>query len=325
MSSTTCTIQYCMVTSVTEPKITCYGPCQIQFHAICLGIHEVCIDKFRDPTSGFKYICLGCRDISIASISKEFKRMEMGFKALRSKFLSFEKSSPEVSNSLNLDDSPVIGLPVKRSAKEMGELTVPAAKKISTLSSTAKVKDVAFNRTRILVDPLPPTSLGSTATASSSSNTAPPQLLASVPSPSRGALKPASEVALTVVPAGNQTTDVGLTAIPKPKSVFISRLSPTTTVQQVTNHIGLKFGGCNALKVKKLTTKRNPISSFKIDVSPDMLDSLLQTELWPEGAFVNIFEDRSMNKVGRLNNKYRKTNKRTGKKVTSSNVPNPKN
>ena len=278
MSSFACPIAFCMVISENEPTISCYGPCQSKFHAICLGISEVCIEKFRDPTSGYKYVCVNCRDISITSISKEFKRMEMNFKALRSKFLSFEKSSSK-NNVKVSDNSSQLGLPVKRSAIDMDELTVSAAKKISTPSSS-RVQEVAFVDN--IVDIIPPTSLELALSATSVSNNAAPTLaLASVPSPCPIAA-------------------IGLTAVPKPKSLFVSRLNPQATVEQVINYISLKFEGCDIIKVKKLTNNRRPVSSFKIDVSDDLLNSLLQKEIWPEGAFVNIFEDRSRGKLDYL-------------------------
>lgn len=313
MSSTACSIAFCKVASVTEPVIICYGPCQLKFHAICLGIPEVCIDKFRDPTSGYKYVCINCRDISIASISKEFKRMEMGFKALRTKFLSFEKSSSAGNNVIDIDDSSPLGLSVKRCAKEMGELTVPVAKKISTRSS--RVKDVASKAKNVIVDLTSPPSGPSSAT-SSSNNAAPSQSLASVPSTPSSAVTP--------------TNDVVLTAVPKPMSVFVSRLNPQTTVQQVTSYICLKLGYSNAIKVKKLTNNRKAVSSFKIDVTGDLVNSLLQKDFWPDGTFVNSFEDRSNNRVGRLNNRIRfnqkdNTNQRIRKTIAPSNASNSKN
>lgn len=82
--------------------------------------------------SGFTYICIYCRGISIASISKEFKRMEMNLKALKTKLLSFQKSSPEMIKKLRSGDSYLLGLSVKGSAKCVDELTVPISKKILT-------------------------------------------------------------------------------------------------------------------------------------------------------------------------------------------------
>ena len=250
--------------------------------------------------SGFKYICEKCRDISNVSISNEFKQMEMHFKALRTKFLRFQKSSSEKDVDLISDNSSKIGLPRKRTASVMDELTVPRAKKILTRSQTRAQEVAAINN---IVDPIS-TSLGTSSATSSSNDAATPQLMASVSSQSPIALIP--------------TTDVGLTAVPKPTSVFVSRLNPKATVRQVTDHISLKLGNCNIIKVKKLTNNRRPVSSFKIDVNRDSLNSLLQKELWPEGTFVNIFENRSSKKNNNTNNRIRNTS-------SSSNVSSPKN
>lgn len=311
MTSLVCPIAFCQVKSVNEPKVCCYGPCQVNFHAICLGIPEVCIDRFRDPLADFKYVCFNCRDVSIASISTEFKRLETNFTALKTKLLSFEKSSPEVIDILDSGNSSPPVISVKRTAKEVDELTVPVPNKVLTRSAAAKVRDVAKKNKKITVDPSSPPTLGLSAATSVSNNAAPPQLLVTVPSPSPTAV--------------NLTSDVELTVVPKPISVFVSRLSPSTSIQQVTSHIGARLGNCDTVKVKKLTNDRRAVASFRIDGGRDMLNNLLQKEFWPEGAYVNIFEERGNNKAKRRLNNLKTTNPRIRETITSSNASNPKN
>lgn len=315
MSSNKCPIAFCKVSSVSEPMITCFGPCQSKFHAICLGIPIVCIEKFRDPMSGFKYICSNCRDISIGSIFEDFNRMEMNFLALRTKFLSFQRSSFEIVDGLTSDNSSKIGSSVKRNAKDMDELAVPVPKKMSTRSSTrARVQEVVVNNLINNNNNVAPisTSLGSSSATSLSTDAASSQSMAPVPTPSPIALTP--------------TNSVGLTAVPKPASIFVSRLNPMATVEQVTDHISLNFGNCNIIKVKKLTNNRRPVSSFKIDVNRESADSLLQEDFWPDGTYVKMFENRTENTVKkRLNNRISNTNQGIRKTVTSSNVSNSKN
>ncbi|KAL5285704.1 hypothetical protein ACFFRR_007411 [Megaselia abdita] len=154
MSSLTSPIAFCKVSSVSEPSINCFGPCQTKFHLICLGIPMTCIEKFRDPMSGFKYICSNCRDISLASIFDEFDRMEMNFNALQTKILNFQRSPFKKVDGSVSDNSSSVGPSAKRNANEMDELTVPVSKKHSTRSFTrARAREVAGNKNRNNVAP----------------------------------------------------------------------------------------------------------------------------------------------------------------------------
>lgn len=312
-TSFSCPIAFCKVTSAIEPYISCFGPCQGKFHVICLGIPEVCIDMFRDPLSGFKYICSKCRDISIASISNEIKLMEMHFSSLKTKFLSLLKGSSEARDQLILDGSSNVGLSVKRNAKDMDELTVSVSKKVSAVGLNTTVKEVAST----LISPAEPmpASLESVEATSlpDAANPLNPTPLTAGESSFNVDLPSVSEsVGSPLVIAGNPSNNGGLTAVPKPVSVFVSRLAPETTVDQVSAHISLKLGDRTMAKVKKLTGKNRPVSSFKIDVSRDLVHSILRREIWPDGAFVGIFEDRSNSNITRkkrLNNRRISTNR----------------
>lgn len=307
MSSLACRIAFCKVTSRSCVSISCFGPCHGKFHAICLGIPEVCIEMFRDPFSGFKYICSVCRDISIASISNDFKQMEMEFKTLKSKLLRFEMSSSEVRNDAN-NNSAKIDSTGKRSVNEIDELTVPVSKKVSAVSSYTTVSEVAL--TDISVDPLLLPSLELAAATSLLSNAAPPL---------------ETPVFLPQPTAPNSMHVVELNVVPKPMSVFVSRLDPVTTTEQISDYIRFKLGNCDIIKVKKLTNNSKPVSSFRIDVNRDLVDSLLLKEIWPDGTFVDVFKIRSnKNQKKRLNNRSNPTN-RIINNNTSSTVSNSKN
>lgn len=262
MSNCACSIPFCRVSEI--PTIICYGPCQEKFHGICLGIPDSCIDLFRDPKYGFRYFCIKCREVSVTSIHHEFKMMEASFNVLRGKFLTLYENVSK-KDSLDLDSSSKIESLGKRRVRDMDEITLPIKKKTSINSTLAIDKEV------VKVSGFVET----------------PQPLPVIDTTS---LPVAIDAANPPMPA-----DI-LSAIPRPVAIFVSRLDPKTTVEQVREHIRMKIGGNSVINVKKLTKDNRVVSSFRLIVDPDLKDSVLQKEIWPVNAFVKMFDQKRSNK-----------------------------
>lgn len=107
----------------------------------------------------------------------------------------------------------------------------------------------------------------------------------SVPSPSQQPLN------LNV--PDHDTSDCGLTIIPPPKSVFLSRVGNDVTTEQVENYIKKSISSADGFTVRKLLF-RNPreFSSFEISVGSnlDLFKSLLESRMWPPYAVVHEFK-----------------------------------
>ncbi|GBL89114.1 hypothetical protein AVEN_255247-1 [Araneus ventricosus] len=72
--------------------------------------------------------------------------------------------------------------------------------------------------------------------------------------------------------------------MPKRKAIFLSRLGPDTTVNDITNFLAplnLKFLQCHRLK-----TKYQSYASFHIEVYENDLKQLLDSTFWPEGYLI---------------------------------------
>ncbi|GBN83369.1 hypothetical protein AVEN_105821-1 [Araneus ventricosus] len=81
--------------------------------------------------------------------------------------------------------------------------------------------------------------------------------------------------------------------MPKRKAIFLSRLGPDTTVNDITNFLAplnLKFLQCHRLK-----TKYQSYASLHIEVYENDLKQLLDSTFWPEGCLIAEFYGKLRN------------------------------
>lgn len=74
---------------------------------------------------------------------------------------------------------------------------------------------------------------------------------------------------------------------PRKKAVFVSRLAPDITVNDITQHLehqNLKF-----IKITQLKTKYDTYASFHIEVEEQKFEEVFSEKYWPEGCFVSQF------------------------------------
>ncbi|GBM29718.1 hypothetical protein AVEN_156904-1 [Araneus ventricosus] len=70
--------------------------------------------------------------------------------------------------------------------------------------------------------------------------------------------------------------------MPKIKAIFLSRLGPSTTVNDITNYLSslkLQYRQCNRFK-----TKFQSYTSFPIEVFESDLQLISDASFWPEGC-----------------------------------------
>ncbi|KAG8245665.1 hypothetical protein J6590_101809 [Homalodisca vitripennis] len=79
-----------------------------------------------------------------------------------------------------------------------------------------------------------------------------------------------------------------LTTVSKREYLFISRLTPTTTKDEVKNFIAHRE--CNDVLVERLNSKHpEEYSSFKVSISVDKWGTVYKSEFWPTGVYINRF------------------------------------
>lgn len=75
--------------------------------------------------------------------------------------------------------------------------------------------------------------------------------------------------------------------VTKTKALFVSRLAPDVTAEEMTQHLG-SFN-MKPLKITQLKTKYNTYASFHIEVDEKQFDEMFDSKYWPAGCFVSQF------------------------------------
>ncbi|KAL9883440.1 uncharacterized protein ACN427_010777 [Glossina fuscipes fuscipes] len=99
----------------------------------------------------------------------------------------------------------------------------------------------------------------------------------------------------TVNPPPVPNNDMCLTAVPPRKAIFVSRLAPETSVDNIKGYLATKVPSVNLKRVsifKMAPSQARAISSFKILVQTENSDMLLNKSLWPVGSLIKEFIPR---------------------------------
>lgn len=96
--------------------------------------------------------------------------------------------------------------------------------------------------------------------------------------------------------SGNSSSVPILSAVPKPACIFVSRLAPSTTADDVSKYIASKCNvplneGYSCVHLNSAADNRF-VSSFKIFVDNKLAESLTQMAFWPAGSIVHEFVAR---------------------------------
>ncbi len=69
--------------------------------------------------------------------------------------------------------------------------------------------------------------------------------------------------------------------------LFVSRLSPRTTINNIQQHVRRETG--LSIRAEKLDTRFGSYSSFFIRGDRRLRDQLMSAHIWPEGTFIKLF------------------------------------
>lgn len=288
-----CLSAECTITS-NDRMVSCWlclGSC----HLKCSGLKARDADALADPGKCLHWTCSQCKKINIdfykffKSFKGEFEQLNNDFSSIKSKLAKFGELFENFPNLDKFSNADVSSSPKRKKAANV-LLTTP-----SMSNSTV------------------PTALNEVAVSDNVS--APSTSLHALPSPNLNSLPMVTDINSlnTVLPpttnitnsaaVDNQTLRRPLKAIPPKKTVFVSRLAGDTSSEDVDFYIKSKL--CNADVVVHKFKFSNPrsISSFKISISVNHFQNIMDQSFWPENTLVREYtynENTRANRIGVL-------------------------
>ncbi|XP_055842408.1 uncharacterized protein LOC129909347 [Episyrphus balteatus] len=227
-----CSTKNCSDGSISTPLYACFGPCGNLYHAKCIGSTNGFIEKISNSKFAYWY-CPDCRELSISTLafkmssfkadilklSKGFEELLNVFNTAVSNLNSFSITNSMVNNSTSTDDL-VPDLPPYLISSHDDDILAQSGSGINK----AHVRTQKVNKKR---------------RRDNSSN-----VKNSGPSPKRTNLN-TNPHPIAVLPDPTQpvasTTTVASTniikAVSKPRSIFVSRLDPNTSPDDIISHL----------------------------------------------------------------------------------------
>lgn len=86
---------------------------------------------------------------------------------------------------------------------------------------------------------------------------------------------------------GANTGELSIAAVESRRNIFVSRLSPDTTIEQLQQH--LKSNNIKPLEIEKLGIKSKDIAAFKLVVQQSDEKRAVSSELWPKYTIIRPF------------------------------------
>ncbi|KAH8250822.1 hypothetical protein KR032_012153 [Drosophila birchii] len=270
--------------------------CENILHAKCIGVNGRTVDDVR-KNIGLRYCCDACRDVERKMMSfmrqtkGSFKELLSSFNKTHNIFLALDKQF----NSLTLlNESPrrkktATGvqqgdgsLQPAAGAQQQPPLTLPTTSESNPRILRSSVRKEAVSEGAVGLNVPPPISISSPTGAQILTPHSPVNLNLS---PQELPANMGTSGTLSVPPQA-------LIAIPPTKQIFVSRLSPGQTSEDVIAFIRGKVRAVNLkLKVEKFKfSYARDISSFKINVPKEFFGTICSTKFWPEYVVVKEYE-----------------------------------
>lgn len=282
----------CNITNLNERVLTCWL-CDKHGHLKCAGFTGRHFDLITDRKNGLRWACINCRSlevdfyrlfkeskIEIAAMKKDFNAVHTRLENFEKLFMNFEyvdgspkrKKSSAIASGENLItlNSPSVAPP----RKNLGTLHTE-----NQLAPPALYSSVCSN-----VNP---------ATASSPSVKTPVEVQSSEVTPNNPQIPPS--IIICAPENAPSTSNNDLIVVAPRKSIFVSRLHPSTSVDNISNYIKSKIQNVldNDYNILKFNSSiPRDLSSFKITVHSKLYDLMLKDSFWPDGTLVKEFEFR---------------------------------
>lgn len=311
-----CLNKNCKITSDTELMITCWL-CHQLCHYKCTG-YSTLVNEAASKQEGIAYFCVLCRKPAV-----EYFRF---FHGTKNRFMDIQKSATTLSENIsnygklfeefatlnNLKSPPQITPKRRKSARKgaKDKDNVSSVRSPTALNPNAIVHNTpSITASSDDIEVFPTENQNSTElmprfTNAKSSNfgATASEILNNQPSTSQKSTLNSvnNKIANSTAAIAKQ-----LIVIPPKKSIFVSRLAFETTPEDINQYILNKINAVNAdIFTKKFNyTQPRDITSFRITVSPDLFDKIIDPYFWPENTLVREYVFRNNlrpNNIARL-------------------------
>lgn len=279
-----CLKNSCNISDPKEIMITCWL-CDNVFHAKCINIPIRVVDVLAEDR-GLRWCCVNCKKMDIdfykfvKSNRNKFNDIKNDLILLSSKV---EKYGEIFENFKSLDKliSPSSSSPKrKRSSKRLAvkptDIQVPETINSVTLDPTANTRNgINYNKN---ITPAPVINSINNAHVPINTSLSYAEVALNQPDP-----------AINI----DQINDNTIRAVPPKKTVFISRLAIETTAEAVDSFVKSKVGPNAEISTYKFVfSQPRSITSFKVTVSADLFERILDPNFWPENTLVREYKYR---------------------------------
>lgn len=272
-----CSAKICKMSGPSELYVRCWI-CEDEYHGKCVGLSNSFTVGLRDSSYNSRWSCDLCVKKTI-----EFSKL---FKQCRSVFLDINKDLAGLQNKLSRYEDAFKAFSVLNSSADS-----PPRKKILRSNSKSVPNVQISNQLQVPINEIEPMctdtdELSSVpSTSASALSIAPASVLPIVPA---SALPIAAATALPNAPA------INLVAVAPKKTVFLSRLAADTSENDIITYIKSKIKPTADTVVKKFNFSNPRItSSFKVFVSEDLFDTVVNPSFWPQNTLVKEFVYRN--------------------------------
>lgn len=261
----------CCERPLNSPLISCSGICGKAFHCKCVGFTANVRDKIMEGGNGLFWYCEECRSHTTALYV--------------AKFLKYKDLFTGFMNQLKILESRVSGV-----SSEINSLTADIPD--SLLPSPPSI---------LLSPPTPAADTDKVSKEFPSPHGNSPSinqaLQGTVSEPSTSTVSQDNESA-----SSNPTGLVVVTPAPRNRVIFLSRLSPDTTEDQLLAHVKLKYSSsplASQFFCRKITSRMRPqsealLASFKLFAPPELFEAVCSRRFWPDGVLVKEFIPRTV-------------------------------
>lgn len=300
-----CYFKNCKINNDTDILTFC-RLCDLTFHIKCVGLTARVHDTIV-ANKGLRWFCESCRlkEVDLTrllnstrrrfdEISRDLASVQEKFLNFKSEFSSFEcmDDSAKANSNLLLPEppiQPVVDLPkpsreVQRKKKTTSQVdTAP-----SLINLLSPVPDHPANLFSELVVP------DVNVTAGASLSTSIPLHVQAV---SNGGSSAVTRNTSGAIPKNRLATSSEISAAKKlvvvepRKTVFISRLAPDTSIEDVRAHINAQLGfDDTSISIVKYRLKpRKSYSSFNVNLPEHLIHRVLNPTFWPKNTVVHEF------------------------------------
>lgn len=284
-----CSNVSCQITG-NDRMVSCWL-CMGCYHLKCCGLKARDADALADAQKSLHWTCPNCKTISIEfynlfkNSKDEFNKINKEFLLLQTKLSKFGELFTKYPN-LEKFTSSANDLSPKRKKTNSGSVAphITSSKAAGSTSSSDVDTNltVGNTNTNININPSFPAGV----------NVLPSEIYPCSPVNTETSFIPITSVIPPVVihPTQNSNNIHPLRVIPPKKIIFISRFAFDTSTEEIEYYIKTKLNFDAEIVIHKFKySQPRTIASFKVMVSSEIFDHLIDPRFWPENALIREY------------------------------------